>query len=761
MMRQREDEFRDQIADKLREITRGTRFNGIEISDVRTAYTLSYSQLKFNREADIVCFEPGYIPFLIIETKRDVNSNGFGVLDSATIGQAMSYAYIYEKKFGTKVKTIMTLNKKRYAAFVLPENLDDFVDESKIINKNYGQVLRPLKHTVLFKEYLIETGEFREDLAESILKNIAISVQNRATLRPRFSEAIISLMNEFVDNLADEIHDKVNSDDYKRRLTIDEHEKIVKFARGDYWVFSRMLAYILLNKIIAYRLLEGSYQLPHLRPIKYLGKITKALNDYFEEAMKKTEDFVGIFKTDIFDKIEFPQRKEVLQIINGFIETLENIDVSNFVSYIGYAYENVIPPMERHRLGEFYTPGAIAELIVNWSIRTENDLVLDPGTGSGTFLVKAYNKFTEMKLGRLSSIPQEVHKQILRQLFGLDVNPFSAQLSVLSLALRNLSASSNNVNLRSVNFFAVDPEKLVYVHEDEEQTPFSSTILMYSKFDVIVGNPPYTRWTDLDNETKDLIRSSIGKKAKIYGLKTHSMPGRGGSLPGIFVFWILQCDNLLKNNGRLGLIISDLWLQTSYGKGLQRFLLDNYRIIALIDFKKKVFEAPLISTVVLLLEKDSDEESRQNNETKFLSVLGDVNAERIIDFFQGRSSLPSTGISVSTVKQSRLLNEDAWFVFFKFGEYPDFWQNDMFTNISELFNVAKGSTQWHIEEAQGSGADSFFFVEDDTVKRYNLPERYLKPAVKNTRDVKSFILDDSVIETNKAKKMPCYFFFLQ
>lgn len=744
MINSSEDDFRDRVAGKLREITQGTRFNDVEISDVRTAYTLSYFQLKFNREADIVCFEPGYVPFLIIETKRDKTTNGFTVLDSATIGQAISYAYIYEKKYGTKVKAIMTLDKRRYAAFVVPENLDDFVDERKLIKRNYGQVLRPLKYTLLFKGYLIETGEFKQDSLEGIIKNIALSVQNRATLRPRFSEAIISLMNEFVDNLAEEIHDKVNSEDYKRKLTPDQHEKIVKFAKGDFWIFSRLLAYILMNKIIAYRVLEGSYQLPHFRPIKIPGMITQTLNDYFNEAMEKTKDFVGIFKTDIFDKIDFPQKKGVLKIINGFIETLENIDVSNFVSYIGYAYENVIPPIERHKLGEFYTPGAIAELIVNWSIRTDKDMVLDPGTGSGTFLAKAYNKIGEMKLGKLLSIPPEIHKQILSQLFGLDINPFSAQLSVLSLALRNISASSNNVNIRYLNFFAVDPEKLdtPYAYVDEEQTPFSSMLPLYSRFDVIVGNPPYTRWIDLDDETKELIKPSVGEKGANYGLRTHSMPGRGGSLPGVFVFWILQCDNLLKDKGRLGLIISDLWLQTSYGKGLQKFLLDNYKITALIDFKRKVFDAPLISTVVLLLEKESDEETRQNNETKFISVLDDVNAESIIDFLQGRVSIPPDGISVTSVKQSRLLEEDAWFIFFKFGEYPDFWQNDMFINISELFTVAKGSTQWHIEEAQGSGADSFFFIDVDTVKKYNLPERYLRPAVKNTRDVKSFILDE-------------------
>ena len=58
------------------------------------------------------------------------------------------------------------------------------------------------------------------------------------------------------------------------------------------------------------------------------------------------------------------------------------------------------PSEERHQLGQFYTPPPIAELIVRWSIRSGDDKVLDPGCGSGTFLLEAYKVLAEWKTGK-------------------------------------------------------------------------------------------------------------------------------------------------------------------------------------------------------------------------------------------------------------------------------------------------------------------------------------------------------------------------
>ncbi|MEM3547310.1 MAG: hypothetical protein QW547_09425, partial [Candidatus Bathyarchaeia archaeon] len=37
--------------------------------------------------------------------------------------------------------------------------------------------------------------------------------------------------------------------------------------------------------------------------------------------------------------------------------------------------------------------------------------------------------------------------------------------------------------------------------------------------------------------------------------------------PGIYTYWIMHATRFLKPGGRLGMIISNLWMQTDYGVG--------------------------------------------------------------------------------------------------------------------------------------------------------------------------------------------------
>ena len=91
-------------------------------------------------------------------------------------------------------------------------------------------------------------------------------------------------------------------------------------------------------------------------------------------------------------------------------------------------------------------------------MRGRDDRVLDPGCGSGTFLIYAYRRLSELKLRRRSRrVPADVHEQILRQLWGIDVNEFPAHLTAVNLAMRNPLAESKEMNVFVADFFDVLP----------------------------------------------------------------------------------------------------------------------------------------------------------------------------------------------------------------------------------------------------------------------------------------------------------------
>jgi len=279
---------------------------------------------------------------------------------------------------------------------------------------------------------------------------------------------------------------------------------------------SRMMTYVLATKILACKVLEVHYRdIPSLTPLdaekfRSSDDIVKALNSYFENIPKVIEerleirDFTPIFRTGLYDRIVF-KGVDAISRINALIEIADAIKdaIKHFPGIIGYVYEGFIPPHERHQLGQFYTPPAIARLIARWAIRSPNDRVLDGGCGSGTFLIEAYKRLLLLKFNKeygkdYPACKEGVneHQEILNSLYGVDINAFAAQLTSLHLMLMEPRCPFSRLNIEVRDFFSISQKD----------------------FDAVIGNPPYTRWTEIPEATKELIRKSVGNLMKDYDL---------------------------------------------------------------------------------------------------------------------------------------------------------------------------------------------------------------------------------------------------
>jgi type I restriction-modification system DNA methylase subunit len=186
---------------------------------------------------------------------------------------------------------------------------------------------------------------------------------------------------------------------------------------------------------------------------------------------------------------------------------------------VGFIYEELIPAVERHALGQFYTPPAIAELITKWAIRGPEDKVMDPGCGSGTFLVKAYGCLLNLK--RYKEPTERAHKDILSQIYAFDINPFPLQLTALNLASRYIRAPSTEVNTIHSDFFKIAPmQKFATPYPVKTPAGEMKREISIPKFDAVVANPPYTRWTEIPKTTKDLIIQRLGEELRHYKLRS-------------------------------------------------------------------------------------------------------------------------------------------------------------------------------------------------------------------------------------------------
>ena len=92
-------------------------------------------------------------------------------------------------------------------------------------------------------------------------------------------------------------------------------------------------------------------------------------------------------------------------------------------------YEAVIPPDERRRLGEYYTPEWLAQAMVQEVVPDPlGQRVLDPSCGSGTFIAVAVRHFVEATAAAQMD-PKEAVKRLREAVIGIDVHPVAVRLA--------------------------------------------------------------------------------------------------------------------------------------------------------------------------------------------------------------------------------------------------------------------------------------------------------------------------------------------
>ncbi|MEM4847801.1 MAG: N-6 DNA methylase, partial [Thermosphaera sp.] len=563
MYARREFDVQQKILDILKKFAeKGLKFNGVAITGVEPNYEIEYSGRK--RYADIAVLVDGDKPLLVIETKKKYETESghrfeyrFHVTSEEVLGQVFSYATILKAK-GIYVPFVATANDKQIAVFQVPEDIDRNVNWEAVNKREYGRVL-PIDYIygVLRQNYMLDHKliRFSEDFFADLLDRLTgiyVKKYKLEDVKRELSWILIEELRGFVETLYLFVLDAIATLDGKYKS--EWEQRVDSYAREKGYKpipehLAREMAYVLLNKIIFYKVLERYYKgLPRLEPLyskgyvdtvnRYLGK----LKEFFNKAVEVTNDFEPIFETGIYDEIKCVESEEVLKLLDWLITLIDQYRIERFGDVVGYVYEELIPAKERHQLGQFYTPKPIAELIVKWCIRSPDDKVLDPGCGSGTFLVEAYKRLAELKLGRKFSevkyVPRDVHKQILSQLYGIDINEFPAHLTAMNLAMRNPKAPSNITNIVVKDYFAIAPGQAVLTpYKVKTVRGEEQALMVFKDYDAVVGNPPYTRWTEIPNATQDRILKVYRETLSRYGLTPQVARGVE---PGIYVYWIIH-----------------------------------------------------------------------------------------------------------------------------------------------------------------------------------------------------------------------------
>ena len=221
----------------------------------------------------------------------------------------------------------------------------------------------------------------------------------------------------------------------------------------------------------------------------------------------------------------------------------------------------------------------------------------------------------------------------------------------------------------------------------------------------------------------------------------------------------------LKPSGRLGMIISDSWLQTDYGVDFGRFLLDHYKVKALIDISARVFPVPLVGACILLLEKCEDEKERNNNQTVFLYLdvgeTGGFEVNEILNVLERPEEYEEKYL-VKVVKQKDIPRDQKWINLIFDTEKILNKLKQKTIPLKELFECNAGNYLWSIWSMQhgrkpATGANDFFYLTEENVKIWGL-EDYVRPALISPRYSRFFVFTKSDWKKIKEKGSPCYAF---
>jgi type I restriction enzyme M protein len=480
----------------------------------------------------------------------------------------------------------------------------------------------------------IEDARFKNPILKGIEKFLEELVRIHTGIKPepllpideflifRLQEKIYRLARYYKPIIRDEAHK--NTDFLKKfKKWFIEQQWTFTYSDSDFEKAARQTAYLLINKILFYDVLQSkrSGQLDFLTIPDDLtkgGLLQTTLQGYFDYVLKEI-DYETIYSTDFIDQIAFPENRAVVEEIKELIKILKRYDFSKIgFDIIGRIFERLIPQEERHNLGQYFTNPDIVDLILGFCIKHEDDTVVDPACGAGTFLVRAYQHKRLMNL-------RTPHQEILKTLWGVDIAKFPAHLSTINLAVNDLSVDENYPQILNEDFFNLSPMEKMGGDEARKKgltTLSGKTILIPhpKAVDCVVGNPPYTRQEEITEITgKESYKESMIEKALFDGKRKLADISKRA---GIHAYFFVHGTKFLKDGGRFGFIVSNSWMDVDYGKGLQELFFKNYKIIAIIESKvERWFEDADINTCVIILEKCKDQKERDESLIRFIYLF--------------------------------------------------------------------------------------------------------------------------------------------
>ncbi|MEQ9196777.1 MAG: N-6 DNA methylase [Parvibaculum sp.] len=219
---------------------------------------------------------------------------------------------------------------------------------------------------------------------------------------------------------------------------------------------------------------------------------------------------------------------------------------------------------DKKRLGAFYTPEIVSDILCQWAIRKPTETVFEPGFGGCGFLRSAISRFAFLG-----------SRAAKGNLFGCDID-----LNAFEILVSSVGDKVKRTNFELCNFMT-----------------FDGSSGWPGKFDIVLGNPPYLPYQKIDPAVRDIALQKLEEIGLNLDLRSST-----------WAYFVGQSLRFLKKGGRVAWVLPGSFLQANYATALRSFLFSRFERVHAFHLRERIFyEAGTEEQTVILLAEGYNE----------------------------------------------------------------------------------------------------------------------------------------------------------